>query len=59
MIQVLKVEMETERVSGLQLTGAPAELPSDVFMHCGCAELISECQLRNGMDMFCLFRERI
>ena len=31
----------------------------DLFMHCGCAELISECQLLNGMDIYCLFRERI
>ena len=37
----------------------PVNRSSDVFMHCGCAELICECQLHNGMDIFCLFRERI
>ena len=30
---------------------------SDVFMHCGCAELISESQLHNGMGIFRLFKE--
>ena len=39
----------------------PVNRSSHVFMHCGCTELISECQLHNGtgMDIFCLFREHI
>ena len=37
----------------------PVNRTSDLYMHCGCAELISECQLHNDMDIFCLFRERI
>ena len=32
---------------------------SDLYLHCGCAEIISECQLHNGMDIFCLLRECI
>ena len=45
-------------VAGVSLR-PPVNRSSDVVMHCGCAELISECQLHNGMDIFCLFRERI
>ena len=32
---------------------------SELFMECGCAELISECQLHKGMKIFCLFRKCI
>ena len=32
---------------------------SGLCMHCGCAELISECQLHNDMDVFCFFKKCI
>ena len=63
-----------ERMPDLILAGAPAvhrlmwtaaaqELiygrSSDLHMHCVCTELISQYQLHNAMDIFCLFRECI